>query len=383
MSSYYVRHIFFRHLTIESSDLLTAPTYLAEMIPPDIRGLFVSLKEASIVLGILLGYVVGYAFFKMPGGWVFTYAISWFASFPMLAISSYLPESCRWLLLKNLAEEARQSMEFSYYTDTVQEEYDRLIAQLEECGERSEATAAASSSLGSNSEALLADELLPPPHSLLNDVRHRFPFIAGVGLVVLQQITGQPTVLSYATPIFKKYGLSDTASILVAAFKLATTLGAAVTVERFGRKALLYMGCGCMLVALVVLSFTFAATTPSLSKGERTGMLNEEDHHVFLQYSILACMFLYIAGYQIGFGPISWLMISEVFPLSVRGRAVAVAVQVNFAMNAVVQLIVPAFEKRVGLNITFGIFAILTAYRYISKLCERSVCRSVRLRSSV
>jgi hypothetical protein len=74
---------------------------------------------------------------------------------------------------------------------------------------------------------------------------------------------------------------------------------------------------------------------------------------------------LYIGGYQFSFGPISWLMISEVFPLQVRGQAVAFAVQMNFLWNAVVQFGVPILSNWIGLNVLFAMFAVLTAYRYV------------------
>ena len=94
-----------------------------------------------------------------------------------------------------------------------------------------------------------------------------------------------------------------------------------------------------MFVALIVLAGSFGVS----SAGPPT--------------IILGAMFLYIGGYQFSFGPISWLMISEVFPLSVRGQAVAAAVQTNFLLNAMVQFAVPLLEHFIGLQVT------LTAYR--------------------
>mmetsp|Transcript_7489 Transcript_7489/g.16233 ORF Transcript_7489/g.16233 Transcript_7489/m.16233 type:complete len:145 (-) Transcript_7489:106-540(-) len=99
-----------------------------------------------------------------------------------------------------------------------------------------------------------------------------------------------------------------------------------------------------MLAALIALSLSFGNT----SQGA--------------EGTILIAMFVYIGGYQVGFGPIGWLIISEVFPLSVRGQAVAVAVQMNFLLNAIVQFGVPVLESWIGLNFTFAIFAAFTAY---------------------
>jgi sugar porter (SP) family MFS transporter len=301
-----------------------APTYLAEMGPSNIRGLLVSLKEASIVLGILMGYVLGFAFSHTAGGWAWTYACSSIVSVFMLIVSMWIPCSCRWLLLQGRDEEALDSIRFVFFEEVAVYEFEAM-RRLHESTTTDLATSGG-------------------PNSIWHPSR-RAPLLAGVGLVILQQITGQPSVLSYATPIFRDAGLSDYASVLVAAFKLVATLSAAVTVEKFGRKKLLYTGCTLMLVALVTLAFSFGREMPGLN-----GI-------------ILLSMFIYIGGYQLGFGPISWLIISEVFPLSVRGQAVALSVQMNFLLNAVVQFGVPVLESAIGLKRIFGIFAFWTVYR--------------------
>ena len=107
-----------------------------------------------------------------------------------------------------------------------------------------------------------------------------------------------------------------------------------------------------MLAALLVLAVSFGASSASVKT------------------ATLLAMFAYIGGYQLSFGPISWLMISECFPLSVRGQAVALSVQMNFLFNAIVQFAVPVLEDWIGLNTMFFIFALLTAYSiYFVKVC--------------
>jgi len=135
-----------------------------------------------------------------------------------------------------------------------------------------------------------------------------------------------------------------------------------VLVERYGRKKLLLVGCSFMLAALMVLVFAF--------RDEDTGDVDDEassnknNPAALDTKSLLALlgMFAYIAGYQVGFGPITWLMISEVFPQSVRGTAVALSVQANFLGNAVVQLLVPLLQSGLGMSRTFCLFGIATAY---------------------
>jgi Sugar (and other) transporter len=194
------------------------------MGPPKIRGLLVSLKEAAIVLGMLLGYSVGYYNSSIPGGWVYTYGTSAFFSLTMLAFSYTIPRSSRWLLKHGLEEEALQSLRFVFIGDDA----DRDFSSMRELHQ---VAMNAANVLSGNVEG---EE---QPSSILQTLRllwkvpsYRAPLVTGVGLVVLQQITGQPSVLSYAAPIFAQAGLSSASSILVAAFKLAATLVAAFTV---------------------------------------------------------------------------------------------------------------------------------------------------------
>lgn len=117
--------------------------------------------------------------------------------------------------------------------------------------------------------------------------RFRPALLAGVGLVFLQQVTGQPSVLYYAATIFSEAGLASVATVGVAAFKLLMTLITVFTVDRFGRKLLLYVGISVMLVALLALSIGF-----NFEGGGGGGISTA-------QIVILIAMFVYIGGYQV------------------------------------------------------------------------------------
>lgn len=301
-----------------------APTYLSEQSPSSIRGLLVSLKEACIVLGILLGYVVGLVFSTVSGGWGMTYGVTMVPASLVFALSFVVPESCRWLLSQGRESEALTSLKFVFLGDFAEAEFGVLKNSQEDDAEGRPEN---------------------PNDKGIWDPSRRAPLVAGIGVIVLQQITGQPSVLSYATPIFQDFGLTNSASVILAVFKLVATLCTVVTVDKYGRKNLLFAGCALMLAALLVL-----AAVPSTSQSQGA------------KGAILAAMVVYIGGYQVGFGPIGWVLISEVFPLSVRGQAVALAVQMNFLFNMVVQFVFPILQNWIGLNITFAIFAVLTSY---------------------
>ena len=298
-----------------------APAYLGEMSPSSIRGVMLALKEAANTLGVLIGYQVGYSYSEIPRGWVWTFAISTLFAATSLLLSLFLPRSARWLLLHGKDNEALESLRFVFQD-----------------GNGAHTTFSE-----------IKNHLRPPRLGLerpttmsLWDSRNRHALVIGVGIIVLQQITGSPAMLAYASTVFEEAGRASNSSVRMAMFQLAVTMVAVGLVEKCGRKILLYIGCVSMAAALVVLAACF---------GRHDGV-------------VLIAMFIYIGGFQIGFGPMAWLIVAEVFSNEMRGRAVALCVQVNFSTYGLVQFGVPVVSNVIGFNGTFAIFAALSAYRY-------------------
>lgn len=366
------------------------PTYIAEMMPYSIRGIFVSCKEAFIVLGIVLGYIIGYHYSNSSSNrmqndiimvddvdiintqWIRIYYYSILLSTIMYIVSFSIPESTRWLLfIAKQYDVAYQSLLFIYPNNPSFAKDELNLLQAEHI-EQYEQVPASSSSFSNvddvqqqnhnEDNALLSntDELRGVvqqiPSSSIWSKQYRSQLIAGVGLVILQQITGQPSVLSYATIILRHAHVSDSFTIWLGLFKFITTLLAAFTVELYGRKKLLYIGNTLMLLSLIILTFNISS-----SSTESTSSSSSSSKELFA----LISLFIYIGGYQFSFGPISWLIVSEIFPFSIRGTAVAISVTMNFLFNSIVQLLIPILQNYFGYNITFGIFALLTAYRYV------------------
>lgn len=350
-----------------------APAYIGEMAPPQIRGVLISLKEVFIVLGMLLGYSIGYAFSYRVGGWRVTYFWAVAPAIIMLYGMWNLPYSARWLALQGRVSEAKDAMRFVIP--------ELPISEVEALRE-----------LALQSSMRRAENR---PESLAEDWRrfrapNIFPaLVAGIGLVIFQQISGQPSVLYYADSLFEDVGMDLSASILIAAWKLIATSIATVTVDKYGRKTLLMWGCSLMFVALVILTIAFmfpytsaetcndytASDSCPSSEGcswssscESTCLASGQadndcdccgasfDLHKDI---LLFALFVYIGGYQIGFGPISWLMISEIFPLEVRGKAVSMAVVMNFFWNTVMTLLFPVELEYLGSSLTFFIYTII------------------------
>ena len=312
----------------------------------------------TLSLTQVLGYSIGYAYSTRAGGWRYTYMASIPFSLAMFMGMTYLPYSARWLALKGRISEARQvrpkfaqlivtpppnpypplhnnAQALKFVTPNVPEA--ELDAIRDVAAKASETSVAGADSLADDYHRLMAPAVYPA-------------LVAGIGLVFFQQVTGQPSVLYYADSIFEDVGLSTFASILVSLFKLVATLFATFTVDSQGRKLLLYIGCALMFVALLALGTAFMF--PYASTGQCNGFTSASTCASTCMWDMAKCgegtceaagyaadavcaccsasgvtkqkavillsLFVYIGGYQVGFGPISWLMISEIFPLEVR-----------------------------------------------------------------
>lgn len=325
-----------------------APAYIGEMAPSSIRGFLVSCKEAMIVVGMVLGYSFGFAFDSVVGGWAYTYGMSAiFAVIFFIGVWS-LPFSSRWLALRGRYEESKESLKF--VTPNITDLEVQEVYEAAEGAQRLTREANAAIELDRDDQSTMErwGKIIRRDYGQMMQPATRSAMVAGLGVVIFQQITGQPSVLYYANTLFESIGLSGASSIGVSLFKLLMTLATTVTVDKYGRKSLLYIGCGIMLVALATLSVLFVLPSTTAT-----------------QYATLAALVLYIGGYQVGFGPIAWLFISEIFPLEVRGKAVSIAVVTNFFWNGVMSLIFPTEIALIGESATFAIYGVILIFGII------------------
>ena len=365
-----------------------APTYISETAPARVRGLLVSLKEGFICLGILGGFGAS-AIFTMgslnlgDGAWRFIWAVPAPVGLFILIGIYCMPASPRWLVLR-AAKAAPPSQPLD--TSAADAALRRLRApKLQCCGGGGAAAEAAAADPGYtpaedddtdlNFDAEIAAELNQIVDTLAAEsggscaevLRNGRALLAGLGLVLLQQVTGQPSVLYYQTAIFEDAGFGDlasSASVIVGAAKLLATLVTVSQVDRFGRRPVLFVGISMMLGALVLLAAAFQFATPV------AGAASSSEVHLPGAWPplVVLALVVYVCGYQVGFGPISWLIISEVFPLRTRSYAISAAVSVNFGVNllmtATLKFLQDAFDHISpgrGASYLFGLYAVLCA----------------------
>ena len=342
-----------------------APAYVAETAPATVRGLLISLKEGFIVGGILAGFVASAALVDSDGGWRVIWGA---AALPglLLALGAFFvtPESPRWLLLagkgKAAARDALRRARGRGCPDAAS-----LEAELDEMSSRGEG----------EGEGAAAAAAPPSLADLVTIPRFRRPLFLGLGLVIAQQITGQPSVLYYAPDVFASAGFaagSQAASVAagLGLFKLVATGVAVATVDKVGRRPLLIGGVATMSAALAVLAAAQrAASAASVAAAAATGggatvaavaAASSSSSPPLASWIAVAALLTYVGAYQVSFGPITWLLVGEIFPLAARGRAAALATLTNFGANAAVSLALPPLQAAAGPSATYLLFSVIS-----------------------
>jgi SP family xylose:H+ symportor-like MFS transporter len=326
---------------------MLSPMYIAEIAPPKVRGNLVAWNQFAIIFGMLVIYFVNFGISKAGSGDVWLNSIGWRYMFLSGAIPAGLflmllflvPETPRFLMLKGNESAARAVL-------------DKLVTPEE--SERELAEIRASLSEHHSGKLFSFGVLL---------------IFIGIMLSVFQQFVGINVVLYYATDIFKGMGLTTNASlfqtIIVGAVNLVFTVVAILTVDRFGRRPLQIIGALVMAVAMIALGTEFWL-------GAR-GMV------------ALVCMLVYTAGFAVSWGPVTWVLLSEIFPNQIRGKAMAVAVAAQWIANYLVSWTFPILNNNPTLVKHFnhgfaywiyglmGILAALFMWRVVPETKGRSL----------
>jgi len=300
---------------------VVAPLYISEVAPAPSRGALVSLYQFAITVGILAAYLVDYAF-AQSGAWRWMLGLAVVPSLVLVGGMFLMPESPRYLFKVGDAARARDELE-RIYDDPV-------------------------ASAGEESSILESLRVKSSGFEAFADPAVRRALFVGVTLAILQQVTGINTVIYYGPQIFQMAGIaSNTGSILaqtlVGTVNCGMTLVAIFFVDRVGRKPLLYAGLGGMFVALEALAFAFAHPRLSGSLGSIA----------------LSSMMLYVGCYAFSLGPIVWILISEIFPLRVRGLGMSLATLANWVGNFLVSQFFLTMVNGLGRPLTFSIYGAL------------------------
>lgn len=264
----------------------TVPLYLAELSPKDKRGRMVTFFQLAITLGILLSYVVGYIFGDAENAWRLMFWAGFVPAIVLFVGMLLVPESPRWLLTKGRNEEALKVLNQLRTPEEAVAEYNETLKLLEE------------EKLNKSNWM----ELFMP--------KLRIPLFIGIGIFAIQQFSGINAIIYYSTDIFKSLFTDSQATLATVGVgivnSLATILGMQF-LDKWGRKPLLYTGLIGTAVCLgtVGLAFLFESSLPASLR----------------QMMLVGGIYTYIIFFAISLGPLGWLLISEVYPLKIRGFA--------------------------------------------------------------
>jgi sugar porter (SP) family MFS transporter len=314
---------------------MASPVYIAEVSPARIRGRMVSTNQFAIVTGMLVIYFVNY-FIALQGtgdwnittGWRWMFASGALPSALFLILLFAAPESPRWLVKQGRSRQALTVLERIDGPDSAKAELAAIEAAL----------AQESGSLG---------QLLHPGM--------RRALGIGVALAVLQQITGINVFIYYAPEIFKKLGSQVDAALLetvaLGGVNLLFTVVAIYTVDRWGRKPLMMIGAVGMGLCLLSMGLAFQAQAGA-------GWM-------------LALVLSYIACFALSIGPVTWVILSEIFPTRIRGRAMGLATLCLWIANFGVSQTFPMMDdnrwliRRFDHAFPFYVYGLLCAVMFL------------------
>lgn len=296
----------------------SAPLFIAEIAPSQLRGRFVLFNSVAITGGEALAFLVGYCLEgSFEGSWRMMFLIGMIPAVFLWIGLLLVPESPRWLMKKNKKNQAYDVLQ-TLRSGKAEEEWSELVDIARECHKRSYS-------------ALLKE----PFRKLL---------LLGIMLGVLQQLSGINIIMYYGPYLFHHAGFQKTGALfstfLMGMVNLTFTLLAMLYIDKVGRRRLMIHGTGIAGIALMVLSSTF--------------FLHLHRYITFLS------VFIFCMSFAVSLGCCFWLLISELYPLHLRVQAMSIATSCQWLANFLVSLIfLPLFES-IGPGTTMLFFAIGT-----------------------
>lgn len=309
------------------------PLYNAELSPPELRGFLVSFYQFATILGIMLSFWVGYASNLGFGGHGETQSnLAWrlpsiIQGIPACCLALgiwWLPFSPRWLIKRGRDEQAIQTLAYlrklSAENELIQIEYKEIKA---ECLFEERAFARAFPNLAAKERSSIWIREVAQYYHIIR-VWDNFKRVATAWLVMFfQQWSGIDAIIYYASDVFVSLGLTGGTTALLATgvtgcVFFVSTLPAMAVIDRVGRKPMLLTGSLVMFISMVLAGIIVAK------------FRHDWDHHMAAGWTAVAFIWVYIGGFGATWGPVSWTLVSEIFPLSIRAKGASFGASSNW-----------------------------------------------------
>jgi MFS transporter, SP family, arabinose:H+ symporter len=298
---------------------MASPMYIAETVPAHQRGRMVAVYQLAIVAGILLAYFSNWLLSSNTvNGWRWMFASQAVPSVLFLISLLLVPESPRWLIGQNNITAAK-----------------KIVEQIGGKLYASTAIQAIQQSFATQQKQQWQHLLLP---------KYRKVLWLGIFIAIFQQVTGINAILYYAPEIFKQTGVDSGNALLqtigIGVAMLLFTFIAIGFVDKTGRRPLLFWGSAVMGMALCGVALCF-------------------HYNYFQNYLVLILIVLYIAGFSASLGAVTWVVLSEIFPNSIRAMALSLSTLILWLADFAASFFFPIANKRLGPTTTLLIFAAL------------------------
>jgi len=304
----------------------TTPLFISEMAPASVRGSLVLMNAIMITGGEAIAYLVDYAL-TPTHSWRLMFAAGLIPAILLFIGMLALPSTPRFLVLKGLFPKAKKVLGKIRYNKNIEFEFQQIKKSCEQ-------------KKGAWNE-LFSAKLKPV-------------LIIGVGLGILQQFVGINTVMYYGPVIFKAAGFHGTKAAILATFGMGIvntvmSMVGFLIVDKVGRRRLLLIGSSIAAISLIVVGFCFKVSTST----------------ALSSWSALVAMVFYIAGYCLSVGSMFWLIISEIYPIHVRGLAMSFVTAIQWGANFVVAMSFLSILNFFGASFTFWLYALMSGICFL------------------
>ncbi|WP_140938301.1 sugar porter family MFS transporter [Sphingobacterium lumbrici] len=299
---------------------ILSPLYIAEISPMQVRGKMVTINQLAIVIGILLAYMSNYFLSHLTHNWRLMFISGSLPAILFIIGAIFLPESPKWLIYRGKKEKGLRELTKMLPQAEVEDEFNAMVNRRVEDNTTNKGSI---STLFSNKAYLLL-------------------LIIAIVIAVFQQISGANAVLFYAPIIFEKVGMNVNSQlliqILIGSVNLIFTLVALRLVDQVGRKRLMVVGSGLMAILLLLIGLSFQGQFIS-------------------QQLVSVFVLLFIGTYAATLAPVTWVIISEIFPISIREQGMGIASAFLWIACFGITYLFPVMIDRLSTFQTFLIFS--------------------------